>query len=114
MNNQEIWHNVGKIASKYAILECDHCAIAVMQWLRENGVAAKILRLRTKRRNEVFIICDRHSSGTSITENGTHYGVEVLGKVFDNLSDEGISREEWMSSFHCMSEKFVLDELDNL
>jgi Papain fold toxin 2 len=122
MDNQEIWQNVGEIVANYEILECDRCAIAVMQWLRENRIAGKILRLRTRRRNEVFIICDshserlrqRHSSGSSITENGTHYGVEVLGKVFDNLSDRGIPREQWISSFHCMSEKFVLDELDSL
>ena len=114
MDNQEVWRNVGEIACSYGILECDRCGIAVMQWLRENGLAGKILRLRTKRRNEVFIICDRHSSGASITENGTHYGVEVLGKVFDNLSDEGIPRSLWISSFHCMSEKFALDELDSL
>ncbi len=122
MDNREIWRNVGEIACSYGILECvgvaslqeNRCAIAVMQWLRENGLAGKILRLRTKRRNEVFIICDRHSSGASITENGTHYGVEVLGKVFDNLSEEGIPREQWIGSFHCMSEKFIVDELDSL
>ena len=114
MDNQQIWQNVGEIVSSYEILECDRCAIAVMQWLRENRIAGKILRLRTKRRNEVFIICDRDSSGSTITENGTHYGVEVLGKVFDNLSDQGIPREQWIRSFHCMSEKFVLDELDSL
>jgi hypothetical protein len=114
MDNQEIWQTVSEIVTRYQLLECDRCAIAVMQWLRENGIEGKILRLRTKRRTEVFIICNRYRSGESITENGTHYGVEVLGKVFDNLSDEGISREQWVSSFHCISEKFILDELDSL
>lgn len=114
MDDREIWQTVSEIVTRYQLLECDRCAIAVMQWLRENRIEGKILRLRTKRRAEVFIICDRHNSEESITENGTHYGVEVLGKVFDNLSDEGISREQWVGSFHCMSEKFILDELDSL
>jgi Papain fold toxin 2 len=114
MDDREIWQTVSEIVGCYQLLECDRCAIAVMQWLRENGIEGKFMRLRTKRRTEAFIICDRYQSGESITENGTHYGVDVLGKVFDNLSDEGISREQWISSFHCISEKFILDELDSL
>jgi Papain fold toxin 2 len=85
MNDQEIWQTVSEIVTRYQLLECDRCAIAVMQWLRENGIKGKILRLRTKRRTEVFIMCDRHNSEESITENGTHYGVEALGKAFDML-----------------------------
>jgi hypothetical protein len=42
------------------------------------------------------------------------YGVEVFGKVFDNLSTEGLSREAWLNNFHCASGKFVVDELISL
>lgn len=85
-----------------------------MQFLKEGGISGKILRLKTKRRNEVFITSDRYSSDESITENGTHYGVEVFGKVFDNLSAEGLAREDWVNDFHCLSNQFVLDELPSL
>ena len=44
-----------------------------MEWLQDNDIEGKILRLRTKRRSEVFIISDRYGGNESITENGTHY-----------------------------------------
>ena len=39
-----------------------------MEWLRENGIEGKILRLRTKRRSEVFIISDRYGGNESISD----------------------------------------------
>ena len=93
MNNQEeVWQEISQIVVTYPLLECDKCAIAVMKYLQTRDIAGKILRLRTKRRRDLFIISDRHNLEESITENGTHYGVEVFGKVFDNLSSEGLRR----------------------
>ncbi len=114
LSEEEILQKVAQIAIRFPLLECDKCAIAIMQWLSENGIEGKVLRLKTKRRSEVFITSDRHVPDESITENGTHYGVEVLGKVFDNLSMDGLSRADWLKSFHCPSERFIVDELDSL
>ena len=113
-NQEEVWQAISQIVVSYPLLECDKCAIAVMRFLKENSIPGKILRLKTKRRSEVFITSDRHNSNESITENGTHYGVEVFGKVFDNLSAEGLAREDWVNDFHCLSSQFVLDELQSL
>lgn len=52
---EEVWQAISQIVVHYRLLECDKCAIAVMQFLQENGMSGKILRLKTKRRNEVFI-----------------------------------------------------------
>ena len=114
MNKQFIWQEVGKIVTGYPVMECDHCAIAVSNWLRDNNIPFKILRLRTKRRSEFFIVSSRYGMNDAITENGTHYGVEVYGLVFDNLSQDGLSRDEWIQDFNCRSGKFVVDELDSL
>jgi hypothetical protein len=111
---EEIWQNISQIVAGYPLLECDRCAISVMEWLKQNGIEGKILRLRTKRRSEIFIISDRYGSNESSTENGIHYGVEVFGKVFDNLSTEGLSREAWINDFHSRSNQFVVDELTSL
>lgn len=110
----EIWHEIIAIATGFSVLECDKFVIAVIQFLDEQGVQAKILQLKTKRRSEIFMACDRYSSSESITENGTHYGIEVFGQVFDNLSTAGLTRAEWLKDFHCPSEQFVLTELDAL
>ena len=114
MRKEEVWQKVSQIVANYPLLECDRCAASVMEWLHDNEIEGKILRLRTKRRSEVFIISDRYGGNESITENGTHYGVEVYGLVFDNLSTEGLSREAWIKDFHSRSDKFVVDELTSL
>jgi hypothetical protein len=107
-------YEISQITAAFSLLECDKCAIAVLAWLNEQGISGKVLKLKTKQRNDLYIISDRLSSEESITENGTHYGVMVFGKVFDNLSREGMSREAWLSDFHCRSGRFTIEELDSL
>ncbi len=114
LSPQEVYYAISTIVVKFPLLECDKCAKAVMQWLAKNSIEGKIIQLRTKRRNEVFITSDRWNPNESITENGTHYGIEVLGRVFDNLSAEGMTREDWLRDFHCPSEQFIIEELESL
>ncbi|MHC5828930.1 MAG: papain fold toxin domain-containing protein, partial [Nostoc sp.] len=99
LSQEEVYYAISVIVVKFPLLECDKCAKAIMQWLAKNGIEGRIIQLRTKRRNEVFITSDRWNPNESITENGTHYGVEVLGRVFDNLSAEGMTREDWLRDF---------------
>ncbi len=105
---------LGEALLDFTSLECERCAIAVMEWLKDNGIEGKILRLKTKRPSEMFIISKHYEMTESITENGTHYGVEIFGKVFDNLSTEGLSREDWIEDFNCISGQLLLDELTSL
>lgn len=44
--------------------------------------------------------------------NGIHYGVEVKERIFDNLSSEGSTREDWLNDFQCPSGEFLIDYLD--
>lgn len=111
LSDEEIWQRVGSVASSYPLLECDKCAIAIMRWLARWEVDGRILRLRASRRSDVFITSARHSEDESITENGTHYGVEVAGKVFDNLSEDGLPLEEWIQDFNCRSRRFTVEEI---
>lgn len=113
-SHSEIWSELSQITPRFSLLECDKCAIEIMQWLNTNHIPGKILKLKTKRRTDLYFISDRITSSESITENGTHYAVEVFGKVFDNLSSEGLTREEWLNDFHCRSGQFRLEELDSL
>ncbi|MDX2212419.1 MAG: papain fold toxin domain-containing protein [Oculatellaceae cyanobacterium bins.114] len=114
LSTEEIYQKILTIVAPFSLLECIQCARAVMEWLVEHGIEGKILRLKTKRRSELFMTSDRHTPNESITENGTHYGVEVLGQVFDNLSTVGLSRDEWLQDFHCRSEQFLIEELQSL
>ncbi|MEA5567346.1 papain fold toxin domain-containing protein [Anabaena sp. UHCC 0399] len=113
LSTEEIYQALGNISSQFGNLECDKCAIALKAWSDGNGIEAKILKLRTKKRNDFFIISDRYGDSESITDNGIHYGVEVLGLVFDNLSPQGLPLDEWINDFSCRSGEFYLEELDN-
>jgi len=114
LSREEIYQEVGKIVGQFPLLKCKECAETVMAWLKENGIEGKFLRLKTRKRNDFFIVSERYSSNESITDNGVHYGVEVMGLVFDNLSGEGMLREAWIKDFSCRSGEFTLQELESL
>jgi hypothetical protein len=114
LSDEEIYQEVGQIVSQFDILECYDCATAVMRWLAENGIEGKMLQLRTRYRDEDYIVSDRLSGNESITTNSKHYGLEVRGRVFDNLLVQGMMREDWLNDFHCQSEQFIVEELGEL
>jgi Ni,Fe-hydrogenase III large subunit len=117
LSDEEIYQEVGKIVTRFELLECYECAEAVMQWLNDNGIEGKVIRLKTKYRDEDFILSDRlmrQGNYDSVTINGKHYGVEVRGKVFDNLSTTGMIKDDWVNDFHCQSEQFDIKYLEFL
>lgn len=116
LSPEQIYQEIGKIVSEFSLYECDDCARTIMHWLAENGIEGKIIKMKTKY-DEDFILSDRmeiKGITQSITVNGKHYGVEVLGLVFDNLSATGMTLEDWRNDFHCPSEEFIIETLDSL
>ncbi|NEQ65762.1 MAG: hypothetical protein F6J86_43575 [Symploca sp. SIO1B1] len=113
--DKEIYQVISKITQEFGILECTECAQAIRRWLRQQGIPGKILRLRTQY-GEDYILSDRLEQlgiDESITVNGQHFGVEVRGQVFDNLSEQGHTRESWLQDFRCHSGQFILTEVDS-
>ena len=110
LSESQIYQEIGKIVSQFDLYQCYECAQSIMQWLTENEIEGKAIELRTRYHDEDYIISDRVGSDESITINGKHYGVEVRGKVFDNFSPEGMTREDWLKDFHCQSEEFIITE----
>ena len=114
MDKQFVFKKIQRITSTYPVMECDRCAVEISTWLKENNIPHKILRLKTKRRSDSFIVSSRYGMNDAITENGTHYGVEVYNLVFDNLSSDGLTKDQWINDFKCRSGKFVIDELNSI
>ncbi|BDA68331.1 hypothetical protein RIVM261_022070 [Rivularia sp. IAM M-261] len=115
ITDEEIYQRLGDIVSKFKLLECDKCAMAVVQWLKSYGINGTLLKLETKYDDEDFVLSTRLEQlgiGESITRNGIHYGVEVRGKVFDNLSKMGMSREDWIKDFHSFSDEFEIEIIE--
>jgi hypothetical protein len=108
--NSQIYEAIGNIVSQFDLYQCQDCAKTVLQWLADNHIEGELLQLRTRYNDENYIISDRLGNEQAITANGKHYGVEVRGLVFDNLSPRGMTKENWLNDFHCQSEEFILKE----
>ncbi|MEM9213279.1 MAG: papain fold toxin domain-containing protein [Cyanobacteria bacterium P01_F01_bin.150] len=106
---------IGDIVTRFPLLHCEECACTLKKWLQSQNIPGKVWRISTKYDDEDFILSDRlEQKGCveSITENGTHYGVEVFGKIFDNLSSQGLSNEDWVNDFTSLSNEFNVDVIE--
>ncbi|NET61627.1 MAG: hypothetical protein F6K47_37550 [Symploca sp. SIO2E6] len=106
---------IGNLVIRFPLLHCEECASAVKQWLQQRGISGKLWRLSTRYDNEDFILSDRlekQGCFETITENGVHYGVEVFGKIFDNLSRQGLSPEDWVNDFTSLSNEFEVKVIE--
>ncbi|MGE5660035.1 MAG: papain fold toxin domain-containing protein [Actinomycetota bacterium] len=113
--DEEIYREVSEIVSQFHLYQCDEAVQAVAQWLENRGLKGIVLRIKT-RYDEDYILSQRlESQGIteSITLNGQHYGIEVQGLVFDNLSATGLTREDWLNDFQSISGEFVITEFDS-
>lgn len=116
LSDEEIYQEVGKIVIQFELYKCDKCAIAVMQWLKENGINGTIVKIQTAYGEDYIISTRLENQGItdSITLNGIHYGVEVKRRIFDNLSTEALTKEDWLNDFQCPGGNFLIDYLDEL
>lgn len=112
MSDEEIYQQVANIVRQFKLLQCAECAAAIKQWLKANGINGIHLKI-TPLDEADFILSERWDGGRStITQNGVHYGIEVRGKVFDNLSPIGLSRQDWIEDFYCAIGEFTVEEIE--
>jgi hypothetical protein len=115
-SDEELYQAVGTITRQFPLLKCHECAIAIRSWLNRRQVPNKIWKISTQNEEEDFMISNRleqQGITDSITDNGIHYGVEVRGKIFDNLSPDGMTLEEWVRDFHSISDEFDVTGFEN-
>ncbi len=111
----ELYEKIGKLVVRFPLLHCEECASTLKRWLKQRGIPGKIWRLSTRYDYEDFILSDRleqQGCSETITENGVHYGVEVLGKIFDNLSEQGLSIDDWINDFTSLSDEFDVEVIE--
>lgn len=112
MTKDEVFQEIAKISSTYTVFQCVDCAQAIKAWLKQNDISGIHLQLSAIGRMK-FIVSDRWQEGQeSIAQTGIHQGIEIYGKVFDNLSAEGLDRSNWIADFDCASGNFVITELE--
>lgn len=111
----EIHQAIGNLVIRFPLLHCQECAKTLKQWLKQRKIPGKLWRLSTIYDNEDFILSDRlEKQGyfETITENGVHYGVEVFGKIFDNLSRQGLYPDDWIQDFTSLSNEFKIEVIE--
>lgn len=116
LSDEKIYQEISKVVARFELLECYECATAVMQWLEENRITGRIVKIQTRLGEDYIISTRLENQGItdSITLNGIHYGVEVKGRVFDNLSTQGLTRKDWLNDFQCAGGEFLIDYLDEV
>ena len=112
MTKEEVFEEVRKIAINYGIFQCMECAEAIKEWLKDNGIAGVHLEIRAVGRIKFIVSRRWRDEQDSIAQTGIHQGVETLGRVFDNLPEATMNREEWIADFTCVSGDFEVVELE--
>lgn len=114
-DDTDLYKEIGNFVIQFPLLHCEECAVNLRRWLKQRDISGKLWRLSTRYDYEDFILRDRleqRGYAETITENGTHYGVEVYGKIFDNLSREGLSLEDWINDFSSLSNEFEVEVIE--
>ena len=113
MTTDEIFREIVQISSRYTVFQCVECAEAIKTWLKENDITGIHLQITAIGRIK-FIVSRRWRQGQdSIAQTGIHQGIETCGKVFDNLSPDGLDRRDWIADFDCASGEFEITELES-
>ena len=112
MTQDEVFEAIASISTNYTVFQCVECAAAIKQWLKANDIHGIHLQIVAVGRIK-FIVSQRWNGGAdSIAQTGIHQGVETHGKVFDNLSPNGLERDQWIADFDCASGEFEVIELE--
>jgi hypothetical protein len=111
----EIHQAIGNLVIRFPLLHCQEYAKTLKQWLKQRKISGKLWRLSTIYDNEDFILSyrlEKQGCFETITENGVHYGVEVFGKIFDNLSRQGLYPDDWIQDFTSLSNEFKIEVIE--
>ena len=112
MTKNDVFQEIARISLGYTVFECIECAEAIKSWLKENNINGIHLQISAVGRIK-FIVSHRwQNSEESIAQTGIHQGIEAYGKVFDNLSADGLDRDSWIADFDCVGGEFEVIELE--
>ena len=112
MTKDEIFTEIAQIAASYELYQCVECADAIKQWLKQNNVNGVHLQVSTVGRIKILVSNRWKNGEESISQTGIHQGIETSGKVFDNLSTEGLDRDSWLADFECASGILDVTEIE--
>ncbi len=103
-SNDPVFQEVVRIASGFGIFDCIPCARAIKEFLVEQGVQGKHIKLDTGSQDPLYGRIYDDSLGELIATTGHHEGVvvEIEGDeiIVDNIHSKGIPRSVWMQNLY--------------
>lgn len=103
-SNDPVFQEVIRIASGFGIFDYIPCARVIKEFLVEQGVRGKHIKLDTGSQDPLYGRIYDDSVGELISTTGRHEGVvvELEGEeiVVDNIHPEGILRWLWMQNLY--------------
>ncbi|NJK73726.1 MAG: hypothetical protein HC849_09760 [Oscillatoriales cyanobacterium RU_3_3] len=103
-SNDPVFQEVVRIASGFGIFDCIPCARAIKEFLVEQRVQGKHIKLDTGSQDPLYGRIYDDSIGELIATTGHHEGVavEIEGEeiVVDNIHSEGIPRSVWLQNLY--------------
>ena len=94
-----------KIASKAAqknaeVFKCKECAADIIKALKKEGLSGEVININTGSSKGMAGNIWSDKAQKVISTNGTHRGILVEGKVFDNLNPNGVKYDDWIKDLH--------------
>jgi hypothetical protein len=99
-NDPDFWNKVKEAVDNVSNRfknwgKCDEFKDAFTKELKKEGIDYKVIKVEPRDPFLKNIYSDKY--GGIIGNNGFHYGVEVEGVVYDNLTTEGMLFSEWIN-----------------
>jgi RHS repeat-associated protein len=85
-----------EVVKDFKNLECKPCAEKLLEEFEKAGYKGVIRELRT---GSKYMFEAAQTAGKPISENGSHFGVQVGNKVYDLLNPQGIPIKLWEKAY---------------
>lgn len=107
MSDDELRKQISEIASNFKLFECKACAVRLQEFLIQRGISGKNVKIYTGSAKGKYGNIYHDDLGQNIATNGRHEGIAVTidGEelIFDNIHNEGITKQEWLAKFYCLA-----------
>jgi hypothetical protein len=107
---EELRQQITQIANRFQIFQCQQCAEAIKQFLFEQRIPGKQIKLYTGSAEDPYGNIYHEILQQTIATNGQHQGIAVkIGEeelIFDNIHHQGISRKAWLNNLYCPIKDF--------
>jgi Papain fold toxin 2 len=102
--DDEVYRQIGAIASQFGVFDCIPCARAIKGFLEEQQISGKHIKLDTGSQDPLYGRIYDDGVGELIATTGHHEGIAIAvdGQelIFDNIHPQGLIRATWIQNLY--------------